>query len=188
MKPIHVVTYNISFLLKRIILALVLVFYKYLSGKIQTYIIVVVHLMFFYPYFICWCYMSCFKKCLHLVTDILVLLVLAFPIYENMMGDSEKTGRLVIHLFSIGILICLIFCFLALIPKLVMSIYYLFTKNNNPSQTYPKEQNPYQVKVTQNDNLRRDPNTKFEEDKFEDNYGNDMTDSTPTQQDRNSHL
>lgn len=81
MKPRHVLTFNILFILKRFILALLLVMYKVLTGSIQTYVIAIVHIAFLFHFCTCWWYMSLFKKVLHIVTDLLVFVVLLFPVY-----------------------------------------------------------------------------------------------------------
>lgn len=48
MKPRHVLTFNILFILKRLILAIILVCYKILSGSILTYVLAFVHIAFLF--------------------------------------------------------------------------------------------------------------------------------------------
>lgn len=81
MKPRHVLTFNIIFILKRLILAFLLVLYRPMKGSVQVYVIAVIHLVFCFHYFVCWWYMSLFKKFLHILTDVIVFVVLLFPVY-----------------------------------------------------------------------------------------------------------
>ena len=143
MKPRHVVTYNLMFILKRLILAILLVSYRVLTGNIMTYIIAVVHLVFLFHFFICCCwYMSIFKKFLHVVTDLLVFVVLLFPVYQNSFHNDVRAGHFIIYFFSIGILLCIIVSFLAWIPRIILACYWRY-KEKNQGSTFPKEKKPY---------------------------------------------
>lgn len=125
-------TFNILFILKRFVLALLLVMYKLLTGSIQTYVIAIVHLAFLFHFCTCcfW-YMSLFKKVLHIVTDLLVFIVLIFPVFQGSFENDQQAGMFIVHIFSAGMFICIIACFLALIPKCLKGIWNFFFKSNS---------------------------------------------------------
>jgi len=110
MKPIHVVTYNLVFLLKRFVLAMVLVFYRFIPGKAQVYVFAGIQGVFILHYFIFWWYMSIFKKVLHIFLDVLTLVAVSFPIWEGMLGGGEEAGRMAIHVFALGIIAAIVAC------------------------------------------------------------------------------
>lgn len=111
-------------------------------------------------YFALWWYMSIFKKVMHIVLDLLVLVVLAFPIYDNMIGAEEDAGRMMMHVVGISLIAIIIVSMLALVPKL---IFYIMDKMKEKDGTdtgegsFPKEPNPYEVKVETKQGLQTKP-------------------------------
>lgn len=170
MKPRHVVTFNILFILKRFVLALLLVMYKVLSGNIQTYVIAIVHLVFLFHYCTCWWYMSLFKKILHLTTDLLVFIVLIFPVFQGSFETEQAAGMFIVHFFSACMFICIIACFLALIPKCCWNFgkyfYQCFFGKTDNKLTFPKEKYPYDknVMVKAAQSLAKKKDTQFVDD------------------------
>ncbi len=76
-------------------------------------------------------------------------------------------------------LICIILCFLALIPKIVFLIYN-YIKAKNPGTTFPKERAPYEVGEnnlvnTANKIGKKNPN----ETKLEDDFGKEDPNKSP---------
>jgi len=145
MKPRHVLTFNIIFIMKWLILAILLVMYKVMTGTIQTYVIACIHLAFLFHFCTCWWYMSLFKKFLHIVTDLLVFIVLLFPVFQNSFSQTAG-GTFIVTLFSVGIIFCILISFIALIIKFVFYIIKKI-KNSNSNLTFPKEKQPYDPNV-----------------------------------------
>ena len=100
------------------------------------YVIAIFHLVFVFHIFTCWWYMSLFKKFMHLITDLIVFVVLLFPIYQHKFASEEKASSFIINFFGASILICVILCFIALLVKFGLWLFERF-KEKNP--TLPKE-------------------------------------------------
>ena len=56
--PFKVITWNLSFILKRMLVALIITFYPHITGKAQIWTLVGLHICSVYPYVICWKYQS----------------------------------------------------------------------------------------------------------------------------------
>ena len=119
-RPFHVVIYNLLFIQKRFILALLLVCYAILPGIIQPIVIVVVHLLFMLQYGIFWMYMSPHKKFLHVYMDFFGLIVLASPLFVK--EDKTSLGRLLTHVYAIAIIVAIIIGFLGFIPLVIYGV------------------------------------------------------------------
>ena len=139
MKPFHVVIYNIAFIVKRIIMAFILVLYSKLEGNKQIWALVITQVIFMVPYLIIWWYMSIFKKAMHVATDLLVLAMLAYPLWEENLGtSSEDNGRMMIQVFTAMILLFVVISVLALVPKILKCIVDRAVRSNMKSATFPK--------------------------------------------------
>lgn len=72
------------------------------------------------PYLVLWWYMSIFKKAMHVATDLLALIIIAYPLYEENLGDdSEANGRLMMHFVTGSVLLMVVLSMIALLPKIL---------------------------------------------------------------------
>ena len=106
---------------------------------------------------------------MHITTDLIVFVVLLFPIYQHKFSSDEAAGRFIFHFFGATMLICIFMCILALIPKILMSLYDYY-KFKNPGTTFPKEKAPYKEENVMvniaNKIAKKQPNDQKLEDDF----------------------